>query len=164
MSSTTPDASADEPTSTTGQPSTTTETPTTTTTTEPPSTTLQLNPTTTKASPSPSTTGPVGGGAAEFPGQIEPALAGFVDQAKADLAGVLGVDAATITEVSSVLVTWPDAAIGCPEPDMQYIQLPEDGALIELEVGGTVYRYHSGGDRTAPFLCPAARATSPTTK
>ena len=132
-----------------------------TATTEPPSTTLQLNPTTTKAVPTTVVPGPLGGSSAEFPGQIEPALAGFVDLAIADLAERIDADATSITLVSSVLVTWPDGAIGCPLPDMVYIQVPQDGALIELEHAGSVYRYHSGGDQTSPFLCPAGRATSP---
>lgn len=128
-------------------------------TTESPSTSLQLNPTTTKAPATPSA--PVGSDRAEFAGSIDPGLAGFVDMATADLAGRLGVEAATIEAVSAVLVTWPDSAIGCPLPGMEYLQAQQDGSIIELELDGTFYRYHSGGDQAAPFLCPANRATSP---
>jgi hypothetical protein len=36
---------------------------------------------------------------------------------------------------------------------MQYAQVPVDGSVIELGHGGRVYRYHTGGSRTTPFLC-----------
>jgi hypothetical protein len=35
---------------------------------------------------------------------------------------------------------------------MAYLQVPEDGALIILQVGGVVYEYHNGGSRGL-FLC-----------
>lgn len=133
----------------------------TTPTSEPPTTSLQLNPTTTKAAPTTTAGAPAGSSQAQFAGSIEPALAAFVEMAKADLAGRLGIESADIGEASSVLVTWPDTAIGCPLSGMEYLQVPQDGSLIELEVAGTFYRYHSGGDHTAPFLCPASRATAP---
>jgi hypothetical protein len=49
-------------------------------------------------------------------------------------------------------VTWPDTSMGCPQPGMAYLQVPQDGMLIRLNAGGRVYAYHSGGNR-APFLC-----------
>ena len=41
-------------------------------------------------------------------------------------------------------VTWPDASMGCPQPDMVYIQIPMDGAMIRLQVDGKIYQYHTG--------------------
>jgi len=85
-------------------------------------------------------------------GGISEGLRGLVDTACADLAGRLGIAAEDITPVSAAAVVWPDAALGCRRPDMRYKQVPVDGALIELRVGGRLYRYHSGGSRP-PFLC-----------
>ena len=36
---------------------------------------------------------------------------------------------------------------------MRYAQVPQDGALVVLRVGGVSYRYHTGGNTIAPFLC-----------
>ena len=46
---------------------------------------------------------------------------------------------------------------------MAYLQVQVDGTLIELEVNGERYRYHSGDGRP-PFLCErnfSAEALSP---
>ncbi len=76
----------------------------------------------------------------------------LVAQAKEDLAGRLAIDVAQIDLVEIEPVTWPDGSLGCPQPGMRYIQVPQDGALILLAVEGRVYEYHSGGGRD-PFLC-----------
>ena len=86
-------------------------------------------------------------------GVIDQRLSAFVDLAKADLAQRLGVSSAEIGVHSAVMVVWPDSSLGCPHPDMVYKQVPEDGSLIELTYGNTIYRYHTGGSRTEPFLC-----------
>jgi hypothetical protein len=49
-------------------------------------------------------------------------------------------------------VVWPDGSLGCPEPDVAYIQVQRDGLLIRLRARRRVYQYHSGGGRP-PFLC-----------
>jgi hypothetical protein len=85
-------------------------------------------------------------------GVIDPGLAPFVRRATDDLAGRLGVDAAEIELLTAVLVSWPDASLGCPQPGFEYAQVLTDGSVIELGVDDRVYRYHSGGTRT-PFLC-----------
>ncbi|MEP7113253.1 MAG: hypothetical protein ABI862_08310 [Ilumatobacteraceae bacterium] len=83
---------------------------------------------------------------------LAPSLQRLVNQAIADLATLLSVDASTISTVSAKSVTWPDGSLGCPQSGMNYTQVTVDGALIELAVDGTTYRYHSGGSRS-PFLC-----------
>ncbi len=55
-----------------------------------------------------------------------------------------------LVEIKSVV--WPNAAMGCPQPGIGYIQIPQEGLLIVLRAGGQLYEYHSGGSR-APFLC-----------
>ena len=85
-------------------------------------------------------------------GDIDPGLQPFITMAVADLAARLDIDPADITPLSGVLVVWPNGALGCPRPGMQYTQVPVDGSVIELGAGGRVYRYHTGGS-TTPFLC-----------
>ena len=77
---------------------------------------------------------------------------GPIAQAKADLAGRLGVQPGQITLVSSEEVTWPDGSLGCPQPGMHYTQALVDGTRIVLAAGGKQYNYHAGG-RRGPFLC-----------
>jgi len=84
---------------------------------------------------------------------IDPGLLPLVDQAKADLAGRLGVDTGAIAVISGELVEWSDASLGCPQPGMVYAQVPTDGSLIILSHGGAEYRYHTGGSVYIPFLC-----------
>jgi hypothetical protein len=83
---------------------------------------------------------------------IDPGLQPYIDIAVADLAARLGVEPATITAQSAVLMVWSDGSLGCPKPGMQYPQVLTDGAKIVLVVDGTAYAYHAGGS-TKPFLC-----------
>ena len=102
-----------------------------------------------KETPTTATTSPTATGR----GTVDPSLAPFVDQAKGDLAGRLGVDASAIALISAELVEWSDASLGCPQPGMVYAQVPTDGSLIILSHGGAEYRYHTGGSVYVPFLC-----------
>ena len=88
------------------------------------------------------------------PDPVEPGLGPLVELAVADLAGMLGIDRATVTVVSARAVTWPDTGLGCHQPGMRYLQVPQDGSLIVLEAAGGTYKYHSGGRRRVPFRCP----------
>ena len=81
-----------------------------------------------------------------------PGLQRLVDIAKTDLGAKLGVGADDIDLVEAAYVTWRDSSIGCPRPDMQYMQVLTNGARIVLRANGVLYHYHSGGSR-APFLC-----------
>lgn len=127
-----------------------------------PEDTLVLNPTTTARS-APSTTAgkPIGGDESLFAGQFDPGLDPFVKIAVADLAVRLGVAEEEIAALSATLVTWSDSSMGCPLPDMEYLQVLQDGSLIELGYGSKVYRYHTGGDRITPFLCDQPLASPP---
>lgn len=79
-------------------------------------------------------------------------LQDLIEKTKTDLAGRLAISVNEITLVEAKSVVWPDASLGCPQPGMVYIQVPEDGLLIRLQVGDQIYSYHSGGFRD-PFLC-----------
>jgi hypothetical protein len=100
------------------------------------------------AGPTPSTAEPL-----YTAGDIAKGLQPFIDQAIDDLASRLEVEASTITTHAAVLVVWPDASLGCPQPDMFYAQVMTDGSVIELEHDGRYYRYHTGGTQ-GPFICP----------
>ena len=76
----------------------------------------------------------------------------LVDLALNDLAQRLSIEVNQITVLEVREVVWPDASLGCPQPDMLYKQVPYDGLLIRLSAEGEEYAYHSGGGRD-PFLC-----------
>lgn len=75
-----------------------------------------------------------------------------VEQARADLAARLDLPPDEIEVVAVEMVVWPDAGLGCPQPGMAYVQVPQDGYRIRLRAGGRLYAYHGGGNR-GPFLC-----------
>ncbi len=76
-----------------------------------------------------------------------------VAMALEDLSTRLGVAADAIQIVAVEAKTWPDSSMGCPQEGMMYMQvLVEDGMLIQLEMDGKIYNYHSGPTRE-PFLC-----------
>lgn len=87
----------------------------------------------------------------------------LIDQAISDLAKRLGAASAAVRLVRAELVVWPDTSLGCPQPGMEYPQVPTDGSLIVLSYDGREYRYHTGGNRYVPFLCetPAAPDKAP---
>jgi hypothetical protein len=87
-----------------------------------------------------------------------PAAAGrqtLIEKAFADLAQRLSIPITQIKLMEVREVIWPDASMGCPQPDMAYTQVPVDGLLIRLGVGKKMYLYHSGGTME-PFLCESA--------
>lgn len=96
-----------------------------------------------------------------FPvGDVDDGLLPWVELATTQLAAALGIETADVSTVSAVLVVWPDASLGCPEPDQQYAAALTDGAVIELEADGSVYRFHAGGDR-GPSLCERPITVAP---
>lgn len=82
-----------------------------------------------------------------------PAPPEVVAAAVDDLAGRLTVAPDSIAVLLAEVVTWPDNSIGCPLRDRQYFDDPVEGTRVHLVARGALYRYHTGGDRTQPFLC-----------
>ena len=72
--------------------------------------------------------------------------------ARNHLARKLSISVDEINLVEAKPVVWPDSSMGCPQPGMAYLQVPEDGALIILQFNGISYEYHNGGSRGL-FLC-----------
>lgn len=69
-----------------------------------------------------------------------------------DLVDELGVERDAVEVRVTELVTWPDAAVGCPRPDEVYTQALVDGYRIVLAADGQEFAYH--GERGAPpFRC-----------
>ena len=79
-------------------------------------------------------------------------LEGLIENAREDLAERLSVAETQISLVEARSVVWPDTSLGCPQPGMAYLQVPQDGALIILRASGQLYEYHNGGTRGL-FLC-----------
>jgi len=69
-----------------------------------------------------------------------------------DLVEREGIDAGDVVVESAEEVTWRDGSLGCPLPGMNYTQALVDGMRIILEANGTVYHYHSSGNKD-PFYC-----------
>lgn len=88
----------------------------------------------------------------------DPALKTLVEQAREDLAQRLNIPNDQITLLEAKAVVWPDASLGCPQPDMVYQQIPHEGVLIVLKVGEREYEYHSGGSQDL-FLCELSLKT-----
>lgn len=77
----------------------------------------------------------------------------IINLAAADLASRLAVELNWIKIVSADSVTWPDSALGCPQPDQVYAQGKVPGFRIKLAVEGKEYIYHA--DRTG-IVIPCA--------
>lgn len=62
----------------------------------------------------------------------------------------LGIERDTIEVRVTELVTWPDASIGCPQPDEVYTQALVEGYRIVLSADGQQFTFH--GERDGPPL------------
>ena len=71
----------------------------------------------------------------------------LVDMATKNLAAKLSIEEVDIAVAQAVFVTWRDSSIGCPRPDMQYMQVLTKGSRIVLKANNSVYHYHSGGNQ-----------------
>ena len=70
----------------------------------------------------------------------------LIEKAKEDLAQRLAVPITQISLVEATEVEWSDSSLGCPQPDMFYLQVITPGYLILLEANGAQYEYHSNRD------------------
>jgi hypothetical protein len=83
-----------------------------------------------------------------------------VDWALQDAAQRTRLDAARLRVALAEAVTWPDGALGCPEPGRQYAQALVSGYRIRIVAGSETLEYHSS-QRGQPFFCPASRIQPP---
>jgi hypothetical protein len=78
------------------------------------------------------------------PGETsDPDMQELIKHAKADLAKRLGINMDSIIQVKVQSIEWPDTSLGCPQPDVAYAQIVTPGYIIQLEVQGQFYVYHS---------------------
>lgn len=106
--------------------------------------------------PSPSdmtTTAPAlptqGGSTPMTPGISTPTDSGLenlIEQARQDLAQRLAISTNQIVLVEATEAEWSDSSLGCPQPDMLYLQVITPGFLILLDANGAQYEYHSNRD------------------
>src|SRR5262245_60436081 len=74
----------------------------------------------------------------------------LIAKARASLAQQVSASAADSARiVSAEEVTWPNGAIGCPQPGRMYTQALVPGYRVVFEVGGQTYAYHAS--RTGEF-------------
>lgn len=93
-------------------------------------------------------------------GKIDPRLERFVAEAVSNLALRLDIEQSDIRIAEAQFVTWPNSALGCPEPDMMYTQALVPGYRIRLTADGDTYHYHGARDKS-PFHCPVERVSAP---
>ncbi|MGY6553361.1 MAG: hypothetical protein ACXIUM_02445 [Wenzhouxiangella sp.] len=75
------------------------------------------------------------------------------DAALRDLSQRLNIPSRDIRVISAQAVTWPDGAMGCPQPGFAYTQALVPGVHVILLVDDIEHHYH-GGERGRPLLCP----------
>jgi hypothetical protein len=84
----------------------------------------------------------------------------LLEEVRADAAKRSGRSVSELKVVSAEAVTWSDASLGCPQPEMLYAQVLTPGYRIVLQAGETRFDYHAGS--TGKFvLCPPDRARPP---
>ena len=64
-------------------------------------------------------------------------------RAREDLARRTGLRLEAIRLVSVESIKWPDASLGCPQPDQMYAQVITPGFRAVLKAAGQVYTYHA---------------------
>ncbi len=120
-------------------------TPDPTETSVPTPTTIPTPPPPPTASPSPVRPLPTA------PPRVTPSAPTIVGEVPADLLTTLiadaaqrsGVDATAITLLRGTAVEWNDSALGCPQPDMAYLQVITPGYQVVLQAGQQTYDYHT---------------------
>ena len=83
------------------------------------------------------------GGAVRSPQVDEPIPASLVSLCVEDLARRLQVAEPSIALTRATPVTWPDSALGCPEPDTCYVQVLVPGYVVALQAEGRTHVYHT---------------------
>jgi len=77
---------------------------------------------------------------------------GILDAVLADAASRTGVPVADITVVTTKAVTWPNGALGCPQPGSAYTDMIVSGYQVVVEADGKRLDYRVGSGGT-PILC-----------
>jgi hypothetical protein len=67
----------------------------------------------------------------------------MVDAATVQVAQTANVAASDVHLNSIEAVEWPDASLGCPQPDMMYAQVITPGYLLVFDAGGQTVEVHA---------------------
>ncbi len=81
----------------------------------------------------------------------DPIVAEFIEQARNDLAGRLGISPQEIVLVKSEAVEWSNSSLGCPQEGEDYVQALTTGYRVVLAVGDVYFEYHT--DQQRMILC-----------
>jgi hypothetical protein len=76
------------------------------------------------------------------PFSANPDLPALIESAKTDLAGRLSIPESQIKTIEAREAVWPDASLGCPQPETAYAQIPTPGYIVSLIYSGNEYEYH----------------------
>ena len=87
-------------------------------------------------------------------------LQAMVDVARRAAARESGVDQGEIETINVTEMVWPNAALGCPQPDRMYAQVLVPGARVNLRIGEMSYHYHCG-EGYEPVLCASSARVEP---
>jgi len=82
----------------------------------------------------------------------------------ADLAKRSNLSPASFQVTGYSTETFPDSALGCPDPSMMYTQVLTPGYTIQVTAGGQNYDYRSNLAGTHIVLCGANGQPVPTPK
>lgn len=82
------------------------------------------------------------------PAPVDAPILSVEEQAIADaaiqfVAGQLGIESEALHIQSVEAVQWPDASLGCPQPDMVYAAVITPGYLVIVERAGELYAVHT---------------------
>jgi hypothetical protein len=97
---------------------------------------------------------PAATGAPATPGSAEGS--GTVSELESIVAAIaeeLNVAPDEVGVVSATPETWPDASLGCPQPDMLYAQVVTPGFRVIVEVAGEQIEFHTD-ERANIVRCP----------
>ena len=67
----------------------------------------------------------------------------MLERVIADAASGAGVDQSDVEVVAAEAVTWPDGALGCPQPDQMYTQALVPGYRVILEIDDEELHFHA---------------------
>ena len=77
------------------------------------------------------------------PSDLDPTATRMVQKAREHLMKKFNVSNDQITVFSVQRVTWPDASLGCPQPENLYAQVLTPGFQIMFEASGKTFSYHT---------------------
>lgn len=91
------------------------------------------------------------------PSSANPAQPPVVELARQHLADKLKVNVESITVVEVKETEWSDSSLGCPQPDMNYLQVITPGYQVILEAQGQRYEYHTNESTQVVHCEPQGR-------